>query len=104
MVSDHTTMIGKMAVSSGQVIEAKSTGTNVMERETFQEAFGGMLFGQMLASMRKSLPKPAYFHGGQGEEMFQAQLDQEIASRIATSTGASITDSLYERYLHTSRR
>ena len=35
----------------------------------------------MLKAMRSTVDKPAYFHGGQAEEVFRSQLDQHLADR-----------------------
>ncbi len=65
-------------------------------RKTFHSVMGEMLFGQMLKSMRKTVGKPAYFHGGQAEEIFTGQLDQVLAKKLADANGASYVDSMYE--------
>src|SRR5690349_18088356 len=65
----------------------------------FQEAVGGILFGEMLKSLRKGVGKPAYLHGGQGEDMFQAQMDQLVAENLAKSHGGALVKNLYPRFL-----
>ena len=37
------------------------------EREAFDRFVGGTFFRQLLGAMQKTVGKPAYFHGGQGE-------------------------------------
>ena len=60
------------------------------ERSELQEAFtdfvGQTLFGSMLASMRKSVGKPAYMHGGRTEEVFQKQMDQLIVEDLSEAS------------------
>jgi peptidoglycan hydrolase FlgJ len=67
-------------------------------REAFQSFVGETLFSQMLKSARKTQNKPAYFHGGRAEEMFQQQLDQVLAEKIAKTDGASYSDAMFELF------
>jgi len=67
-------------------------------RETFDQFVGETLFGQMLKSMRKSLDKPAYFHGGRGEEVFQSQLDQTLVEEISKASASSISGPMFELF------
>jgi len=64
----------------------------------FQEFVGQTLFGQMLKSMRKTLHKPAYFHGGRGEEVFQQQLDQVLAEKMSRSTADKFSGPMFELF------
>jgi hypothetical protein len=59
-------------------------------RATFESTFGQTLFGQMMQSMRKSVGKPAYFHGGRGEEVFQKQLDQVVVEKMSHASASQI--------------
>jgi Rod binding domain-containing protein len=67
-------------------------------REAFQAFVGETLFSQMLKAARKTQNKPAYFHGGRAEEMFQQQLDQVLAEKIADSEGGRYCDAMYELF------
>ncbi|MEX0794083.1 MAG: rod-binding protein [Pirellulaceae bacterium] len=67
-------------------------------RETFDQFVGETMFGQMLKSMRKSLDKPAYFHGGRGEEVFQSQLDQLLVEEISEASASSISGPMFELF------
>jgi hypothetical protein len=67
-------------------------------RRTFESAIGQTLFAQMLKSMRKSLGKPAYFHGGRAEEVFQQQLDQVLAEKMAQSSASSFVGPMFELF------
>lgn len=81
-------------------IAANSSASEPSPQQTkFQEAVGGILFGEMLKSLRKGVGKPAYIHGGQGEDMFQAQMDQIVAENMAKSHGGALVRDLYQRYL-----
>ncbi len=66
---------------------------------SFQQAVGGLLFGQLIKSLRDGVGKPAYIHGGQAEEMFQTQMDQKLAETLATREGGTFVKELYQRFL-----
>jgi len=67
-------------------------------REAFQDFVGQTLFGQMLQSMRSTVGKPAYFHGGRGEEVFQQQLDAVLVEQISEASSSTVADPMYELF------
>ena len=67
-------------------------------REAFTQFVGETFFGQLIKSMRSSLGKPAYFHGGRAEEVFQGQLDQMLNERFAESSADHIAEPMYELF------
>ncbi len=67
-------------------------------REAFTDFVGQTLFGSMLSSMRKTLGKPAYMHGGRTEEIFQQQLDQVIVEELTDASADTIADPMYELF------
>ena len=67
-------------------------------REVFDQFVGETFYGQMLASMRKSLTKPAYFHGGRGEEVFQGQLDQVLTEKMSRAGSNNLSDAMFELF------
>jgi flagellar protein FlgJ len=67
-------------------------------REAFDQFVGETFYGQMLSSMRKTLGKPAYFHGGRAEEIFQGQLDQVIGEQLAKASAESFTGPMFELF------
>lgn len=80
-------------------LPAPKDGKREETREAFQSFVGETLFGQMLKAMRKTLNKPAYFHGGRGEEVFQQQLDQVLAEKIADSSAERFSDPMFELFM-----
>jgi hypothetical protein len=68
-------------------------------RQTFDTFVGEAFFGQMLASMRKTVGKPAYFHGGRGEEMFTERLDQVLSEEITKSSASSVSGPMFELFM-----
>jgi Rod binding domain-containing protein len=67
-------------------------------KSTFQQAVAGMMFGQMLKSLRATVGKPAYIHGGQAEEMFQSQLDQQLVEKFTQTDGSPFIGELYRQF------
>jgi peptidoglycan hydrolase FlgJ len=68
------------------------------ERQAFDRFVGGTFYRQLLGAMQKTVGKPAYFHGGQAEEMFRAQLNQTLADKMAEATADQFTGPMYELF------
>jgi peptidoglycan hydrolase FlgJ len=68
------------------------------ERQAFDRFVGGTFYRQLLSSMQKTVGKPAYFHGGQAEEMFRGQLNQTLADKMAEATADQFTGPMYELF------
>ena len=73
------------------------TGSPDELRQRMQELVGGVFFGLLIKEMRKTLPGSKYFHGGQGERIFMAQFDQEIARRMSETLPSSLVDPMVEQ-------
>lgn len=67
-------------------------------REAFRDFVGQTLFGSLLASMRKTVGKPAYMHGGRTEEVFQKQLDGHIVENLTEASADTLADPMYELF------
>lgn len=67
-------------------------------RTAFRQFVGNTLYGQMLKSMRSTLDKPAYMHGGQTEEIFQQQLDQIMVEDLTEKSASTIADPMFELF------
>jgi hypothetical protein len=48
--------------------------------------------------MRKTVRKPAYFHGGRAEEVFQGQLDQVLSEKLSEASAGSFSGPMYELF------
>jgi Rod binding domain-containing protein len=75
----------------------KGRGSEGELREKFTEFVGQAFFGQMLKSMRATVGKPAYFHGGRAEEVFQSQLDQTMAEHLTEASASKIAEPMFAR-------
>ncbi len=67
-------------------------------REAFDQFVGETFFSQMISAMRKTTDKPAYFHGGRAEEVFQGQLDQMLAERMSEASAEQFSGPMFELF------
>jgi Rod binding domain-containing protein len=76
----------------------KSAADSAAElRKNFTQFVGEAFYGQMLKSMRATVGKPAYFHGGRAEEVFQGQLDQQMAQHFTETSADRFAEPMFER-------
>jgi peptidoglycan hydrolase FlgJ len=68
------------------------------EREAFDRFVGGTFFRQLLGAMQKTVGKAPYFHGGQAEEVFRAQLNETLADKMAEATADQFTGPMFELF------
>ena len=61
------------------------------------EEFESVFTYEMLKSMRKSIEKSDLFSGGQGEEIYESMLDQELSKNVAGKGSNSISEMLYQQ-------
>ena len=66
-------------------------------RDTFRQFVGEAFFGQMLKAMRSTQGKPAYFHGGHAEDVFQSQLDQVMSEHLTEASADKIADPMFRQ-------
>jgi len=85
---------------SSPVLAPRAGGHDTPElKEAFTDFVGQSFFGELVKQMRATLDKPAYFHGGLGEDIFQSQLDQILVERISDASAASFSEPMYELLL-----
>ena len=68
-------------------------------RAAFQDFVGESFFSQVLSQMRKTVGKPAYFHGGMGEDLFQARLDEVLVEHLSDATGETFSQPMFELFM-----
>lgn len=94
-------MAGKASVD-GLFAKAKATDKKDAGKSELRTAFdsfvGEVFFGQMMESMRKTVGKPAYMHGGRGEEVFQKQLDQMFSQEMTKASASQFTGPMFELF------
>ncbi|MEX0936358.1 MAG: rod-binding protein [Pirellulales bacterium] len=100
-VASLTSAASQPATPPATIGDAAKTPQNVAHavevRDTFRDFVGETLFRQMLKSMRSTVNKPAYFHGGQAEEIFTSQLDEILAEQMAQTDGAGFADRMFQQ-------
>jgi hypothetical protein len=66
-------------------------------REKVNEFVGLAFFGTLLQVSQDSALKAEYGHGGRGEEIFQSQLNLELAREAGRTGRLGIGEAIYER-------
>lgn len=83
---------------SPERIAGASTGQRQqMLRQAVNELVGSTFYAEMLKMSRANPFKGKFGHGGRGEEVFGAQLDQELARRAGAASNSKMTDAIYKR-------
>ena len=78
---------------------ASPLGPSPELESTFRRVVGSVFYGQMLKSLRATVGKPAYVHGGSAEELFQSQLDQYVVDDLSDRQSGPWLDELYQQFL-----
>ena len=90
------------SLSSTQLVgganPAAPNSDQLSEREAFDQFVGGTFFRQLLGAMQKTVGKAPYFHGGQAEEVFRAQLNETLADKMAEASADQFTGPMYELF------
>ncbi|RIK70877.1 MAG: hypothetical protein DCC67_20535, partial [Planctomycetota bacterium] len=61
----------------------------------YRDFVGKTFYGEMLKAMRSTVGQPAFFHGGRTEEVFRAQLDQQLADRMSDASADKLADPMF---------
>jgi peptidoglycan hydrolase FlgJ len=88
---------GSSGSNAVQSLSAQGSAKSGELKEKFTQFVGEAFYGQMLKSMRSTVGKPAYFHGGHAEEVFQGQLDQTMSESLTKSSASKFADPMFER-------
>src|SRR6476469_10325625 len=62
--------------------------------KAFTDFVGQTFFGELVKQMRATVDKPAFFHGGMGEDIFQTQLDQIMVERMSDVNAPTSRDTM----------
>jgi Rod binding domain-containing protein len=82
----------KAAGDAAKRVESQKT------REAFDSFVGQTFYGQMLKAMRSTVDKPAYFHGGRAEEVFQSQLDEMLSENMSKANAHTFTGPMFAQF------
>lgn len=96
--ANFSSMLGDAARSSraGDVARDPSLAE---VRDKFDTFVGDVFYGEMIKAMRKTTDKPAYFHGGQAEEIFRGQYDQMLAEHLTEATAEQFTQPMFDLFM-----
>jgi Rod binding domain-containing protein len=67
-------------------------------REAAEQLVSTSLLQPLLKQSHADPFKSKLFHGGQAEEMFTQQLDEQMADRMSTRMSMPIVDAIYRQY------
>lgn len=87
-----------MTLSAASSTTSASPAPGRSVEAAFNDFVAGTFYKQMIKSLRSGLGKPAYFHGGQAEEIFQSQMDQKVAEDLAAKHGAAFSGPLFDAF------
>ncbi|MBI4580431.1 MAG: rod-binding protein [Planctomycetes bacterium] len=80
-----------------RAIPADRRQGDALLRQMANEVVGAAFFGPLLKTAHNSVLKGKYGHGGRGEEIFQGQLDAELARSIARGVRTNLAETLYRK-------
>ncbi|WP_299468747.1 rod-binding protein [uncultured Gimesia sp.] len=92
----QTSLSSAVTQAPSQLNQAQKSSPEL--KQAFQDFVGGTFYKQMFKALRSGQNKPAYFHGGQAEEMFQSHLDQQISEDLAKNQGSAFSDTLFSAF------
>lgn len=95
--------VSKTALSSAAPKTDALNKENPELKKAFTDFVGQTFYGQMLKSLRSTVDKPAYFHGGRGEELFQEQMDRVLSEKLAETSADNFSDSMFDLFCLQSR-
>ena len=80
---------------TGHTPVTDGTGKRNKDLKKACNEFESIFTYQLLKSMRRTVEKSDLFHGGQGEEIYESFLDQELSKNLAGSGHNSLARLLY---------
>lgn len=88
------------AISASQLQAAQNVPKpdSLTTEQAFQDFVAGTFFNMMLKALRSTQGEVQYFGGGQAEETFRNQLDQQIAEDLARDHGEAFSAPLYPNF------
>ena len=86
------------ALTSAQAVSRRGKPAESDVQQAFQDFVAGTFYRQMLQALRKTQNKPAYFHGGMAEDIFQGYFDQTVSEQLAREHGAALAGPLFTAF------
>lgn len=60
--------------------------------------FESIFINNLLKTMRASIPKSTFLHGGLDEDIYTSMFDQEVARKMASGRGIGIGEQIYKQF------
>lgn len=98
MLMDQAQSAKTMQSATAMLSSTKGETAELTTREAFDQFVGEAFYGQLLKAMRSTQEKPAYFHGGRAEEIFQQQFDQVLTEEMTKSGAEQFTGPMFELF------
>jgi len=83
--------------ATGTVAGAELQQQRNKELKKACQEFESVFTYELLKSMRKTVDKCDLFHGGEGEEIYESMLDQELSKSMSGYGGNSLSELLYQQ-------
>ncbi|MEX2673300.1 MAG: rod-binding protein [Phycisphaeraceae bacterium] len=77
---------------------AGETGSRGEVRKAAQQLVSQAFLMPMMKMMRDDPFKSDLFHGGQGEDIFAAQLDEKLADSMASQMNLPVVEAVYQKF------
>ncbi len=97
-----TTLGHSLAQDRLHALERSAVAAGKADHPKLMEAakqFESYFYSALLSEMRKSLPGNPVMSGGRGEEVFQGQLDNELANRMGERGALGIARMIYNQLI-----
>jgi hypothetical protein len=99
LLAQHSLAPAGNAAAPPAILTQPSDDADPALREAFTQFVGETFYSQLLGAMRSTVQKPAYFHGGRGEEVFQGQLDQVLAQNMTEATADCFAGPMFDLFM-----
>lgn len=86
------------ATTTGEAMSPERQQKLRQLRKTVNEVVGVTFFAPVLKSAHNSVLKGKYGHGGRGEDIFQGQMDLELARSMGGSVGNNLTEAMFKSF------
>ena len=98
-VVDPRTSSSRLPTPGSRLRAARGGHDSPELHKAFTDFVGQTFFGELVKQMRATVDKPAFFHGGMGEDIFQSQLDQIMVERMTDASGKTFSDPMYQLFM-----
>lgn len=84
-------------IQAMEMLHRQHTGKSESQLRKSCAEFESLLLYEIVKGMRRTISKCDLFHGGQGEEMYEQFLDQELCRSLSSDRGLGLGETLYQQ-------